>query len=169
MALKIRPATLQDAPALAATEREIARTPGLLASRPHELSDGKFAAKIAELATAEGGRYLVAEMDGAIVGHAMLDPLALEVTRHVVQLTLAVHPGWQGKGIGKALLTALLAWARAAPGVEKVELRARSGNAVALALYQKLGFVEEGRLQRRIRLGPGQYLDDIAMGLCLKP
>lgn len=163
MNLTIRQARLEDAGVLANAEREIARTPGFLASRPHEIVDARFPARI----TDPLGRFLVAEVDGAIVGHGLLEPLALEVTRHVVQLTLAVNLGWQGQGIGRALLTALLEWARAAPHVERVELRVRSGNAAAIALYEKLGFVEEGRLKNRIKLGPDQYVDDVCMGLAV--
>ncbi len=161
MNLELRLAVLDDVPTLARAEREIAQTPGFLASRPNEIVDARFPARI----TDPLGRFLVAEVDGAIVGHGVLEPLSLAVTRHVVQLTLAVHLGWQGKGIGRALLTALLEWARAAPHVERVELRVRSGNTAAIALYEQLGFVEEGRLKNRIKLGPGQYVDDVCMGL----
>jgi RimJ/RimL family protein N-acetyltransferase len=164
----IRQARVEDAPLLAAAERDIAATPGALASRPHELRDETFAAKIAELAAADNGRFLVAEADGELIGHAMFDPLRLDATRHVVQLTLAVHPGWQRQGIGGALLAELLAWARAAPAVEKAEIHVRSANTAAQALYRKLGFVDEGCLKRRIKVAPGQYLDDVLLGLWLK-
>jgi putative acetyltransferase len=165
---KIRQARIEDAPLLAQAEREIAKEPGFLVSRPHELKDEKFAAKIAELATSENGRYLVAEKDGGLIGHAMFDPLHLDAIRHVVHLTLAVHPGWQGKGVGKALLGALIDWAKSAPAVEKAELHVRSGNEAAQALYRKLGFVEEGRWKRRVKVAPGKYFDDVLMGLWLK-
>lgn len=99
----IRQARVSDAPALAAAERAIAATPGALASRPHELRDENFAAKIAELAAADNGRYLVAATDDEPIGHAVFDPLRLDATRHVVHLTLAVHPGWQRQGVGAAL------------------------------------------------------------------
>lgn len=164
----IRRARVEDAPLLAAAEREIARTPGFLVSRPPELTDAKFAAKIAELATAENGCYLVASHEGALVGHAMLDPLGLETVRHVAFLTLAVHPGSQGQGVGRALLGELVAWARSAPALEKIELNVRAGNTAALALYRAMGFEEEGRKKRRLKIGPGQYLDDIVMGLWVK-
>jgi len=164
----IRQARVEDAPFLAQAERQIAETPGFLVSRPHELKDEKFAAKIAELAAAENGCYLVAEQDGEIIGHAMFDPLHLAAIKHVVHLTLAVHAGWQGKGVGKALLGQLIEWARSAPAVEKAELHVRSGNTVAQALYRKMGFVEEGRWKRRVKVGPGQYFDDVLMGLWLK-
>jgi ribosomal protein S18 acetylase RimI-like enzyme len=88
--------------------------------------------------------------------------------RHVVHLTLVVHPGWQGRGVGRALLTSLIEWARTAPAVEKIELNVRSSNTAAQTLYRKLGFTEIGRWRRRVRVAPGQYLDDVAMELVVK-
>lgn len=164
----LRDATVEDAPTLARAAREIAETPGLLASRPHELTDARYATTIRTLAASGDGKFLVAESAGVPVGHAWFEPLGLEVTRHVVQLTMAVHPGWQGRGIGKALLTSLLEWARSAPRVERAELRVRSGNTNAMALYRALGFVEEGRMVKRIKVAPDRYFDDVAMGLWLK-
>lgn len=164
----IRDARVDDASTLAGAEREIAKTPGFLASQPHELKDEAFAQKIAELSASDNGKYLVAEAEGKIVGHAMLDPLKLSATRHVVHLTLAVHPGWQGKGIGKALLGALIGWAKAAAAVKKIELHVRASNTNARDLYKKFGFIEVGRWKHRIRVAPGEYLDDVAMELLVK-
>lgn len=166
--LTIRPARVEDAAALAQAERAIAATPGLLVSQPDELTDERFAQKIAALAGADNGRYLVAESAGEIVGHGLLDPLPLAAVRHVVHLTLAVHVGWQGRGVGRALLAGLIDWAKAAPAVEKIELHVRSSNATALALYRKLGFTEIGRLRRKVKVAPGQFLDDISMELLVK-
>jgi ribosomal protein S18 acetylase RimI-like enzyme len=164
----IRPARIEDAHALAQAERAIAATPGFLVPLPAELTDERFAQKIAALRAADNGHYLVAEVAGQIVGHGMLDPLPLAAVRHVVHLTLAVHPGWQGKGVGRELLGSLIAWARSAAAVEKIELNVRSSNEPARALYRKLGFTEIGRWRRRVKIGPGQYLDDVAMELFVK-
>jgi ribosomal protein S18 acetylase RimI-like enzyme len=166
--LTIRPARLEDAPILAAAERAIAVTPGFLVSQPAELLDERFAQKIAALAVADNGCYLVAEAAGAIIGHGMLDPLPLAAVRHVVHLTLVVHPEWQDRGVGRALLSRLIEWAKVTPAVEKIELNVRSSNQRAQALYRKLGFTEMGRWQRRIKIAPGQYLDDVAMELLVK-
>ena len=164
----VRDATLDDAPLLAAAERAVAAIPGRLVSLPHELKDAHFAARIAALARDPHGRYLVAEHDGVIVGHAQLDPMGLHRTRHVVRLTLVVHPGREGRGAGRALLEALVAWARATPGIDKVELLARATNEPALALYRKLGFEEEGRFRGRVKLDDGSAIDDVAMALFVR-
>ena len=169
MSLTIRQARVADAPVLAQAERAIAATPGLLVPLPGELTDERMAQKIAALDGADNGRFLVAESEGELAGHAMLDPLPYAAVRHVVHLTLAVHPGWQRRGVGRALLASLIEWARSAPALEKIELNVRASNAAAQALYREMGFKEIGRWQRRVKLAPGQYVDDVAMELMVKP
>ena len=168
MTLTIRTARVDDAPVVAEAARTIAATPGLLASQPAELTDERLAQKIAALDGADNGCFLVAESAGELVGHGMLDPLPLAAVRHVVHLTLAVHVGWQGRGVGRALLGRLIEWAKAAPAVEKIELNVRAPNSAAQALYRKMGFSEIGRWRRRVKIAPGQYLDDVAMELLVK-
>ena len=163
----IRMARPEDAPVLARAERSIAEQPGFLASRPDEIKDDDLRQKIVALNDHGGGVFLVAEEDGEIVGHGLLQRYKLAVTAHIAELTLAVHRGHQDRGIGKLLMHALIDWARASSRVEKIELRVRSSNQRAIALYAGLGFVEEGRLKQRIKLGPESYLDDIAMSLWL--
>jgi hypothetical protein len=69
----IRNAIPEDAAILAAAEREIAKTPGRLASRPDELKDEKFKEKIIALSNNDSGIYLVVEQDGFIFGRAHLE------------------------------------------------------------------------------------------------
>jgi RimJ/RimL family protein N-acetyltransferase len=66
-------------------------------------------------------------------------------------------------------MNALLRWARSNPRVEKVELQVRSSNEPAIALYRSLGFVEEGRKTRRLKIGRNEYLDDVYMALWVGP
>lgn len=167
--LSIRRAEAADAPLLASAQREIARVPGFLASRPDEIDDDAVRRMIVALHGGGRGAYLVAEEAGAIVGHALLESLALAVTSHVVRLTIAVNIGAQGRGVGRALMEELLLWARSNPRVEKVELQVRSSNERAIGLYRSLGFVEEGRKIRRLKIGPGEYLDDVYMALWVGP
>jgi ribosomal protein S18 acetylase RimI-like enzyme len=124
--------------------------------------------QIRHLSEVKNGRYVVAvdALDEArIVGHAMLDPMVLRSTAHIAQLTIVVHAGFEGRGIGRALMNHLIDWARGEPSVQKVELRVRHENERAIRLYRSLGFSEEGRFERRIKLADGRYLDDVAMAL----
>lgn len=166
---KIRDARVEDAVILAAAQREIAKTPGRLASKPHEIKDQAVQARISNLNQSETGKYVVIESNGQIVGQALLDPFQLEVTAHVVDLTMAVHEGFQGRGYGKVLLKYLIHWARDNSKIEKIMLHVRSSNQNAITLYKNSGFLVEGVRVKQIKLGPGSYLDNIAMALWVGP
>ncbi|MFE6051623.1 GNAT family N-acetyltransferase [Kitasatospora sp. NPDC056446] len=75
---------------------------------------------------------------------------------------LAVSAAAQGRGIGRALTTALVADARAA-GIEVLTLDARGDNADALHLYFSLGFTEYGRLPDYVAVGERRYDKVFAM------
>ncbi|HJP98875.1 MAG TPA: GNAT family N-acetyltransferase [Rhodanobacteraceae bacterium] len=150
-----------DAEAIAAAEAETQRTPGLLVGHPGEILLEAYRAKIAKLESQ--GRYIVAEQDGAIIGHAFLDPMPMRANAHVHLLTIVVHPGHLGRGVGEAMLRDLLDWAGRDPRVGKVELNVRVGNERARRLYRRCGFVEEARFKRRVRRADGVYEDDIGM------
>lgn len=67
-------------------------------------------------------------------------------------------------GTGEALCEAVIEWCKAA-GAGGVELEVRSKNAVAIALYRRLGFVEEGRRRAYYR----EPVDDaVLMRLCVR-
>lgn len=59
-------------------------------------------------------------------------------------LTFAVHPERQSRGLGKKLLNHLLQIARR-QRVEKIFLEVRPSNAIAIALYEKIGFSHIGK------------------------
>lgn len=164
----IREAKVSDAPLLLAAEQEITKVPGQLVSRPHELKLENYESKIQFLNELGNGKYLVLEENGAIVAHAYLDPLHLEAIKHVVHLSIAVHPGHQRKGYGQSILDALISWAKSSPQVEKIELQVRAVNARAISLYLKLGFTEEGRWKKRQKFPDGTYSDEVLMGLWVK-
>jgi RimJ/RimL family protein N-acetyltransferase len=159
--MRIRTARVADAEAIAKGEAETARMPGLLVGRPGEIPLDAYRAKIAKLESQ--GRYIVAEHDGAVIGHAFLDPMPMRANAHVHLLTIVVHPGHVGRGIGEAMLRDLLDWAGRDPRVGKVELNVRAGNERALRLYHRCGFVEEARFRRRVRHANNVCEDDIGM------
>lgn len=93
--------------------------------------------------------------------------LSLERSRHGYgEVALAVAPGYRGRGIGTALLAVAIDTARA-EGMHKLTLSVFAHNEPALALYRKLGFVEEGRRVKHYRRADGQLWDAVEMGLLL--
>lgn len=161
----IRQATLEDAEAIVNAERLIAEEPGYFCSNPSELTVENVINTIAAFKDGKG-LYLVAESDGKIVGHAFLEPQHLESLRHVADLNIAVHLGWQHKGIGTKLLKHMIEWAKESGTLKKIQLNVRASNLAAISLYKKMSFEEEGRLKNRVKVKDG-YVDDIIMGLDL--
>lgn len=116
----------------------------------------------------DSGVFFVWEVDGAIAGFYKATRLPGRVS-HVAQLgTLAVDPGRHGQGVARAMVSDAIARLKA-EGVRRVELYAEADNARGLRFYQKLGFVEEGRLRDFYkRAGDAHYVDELVMGLLLR-
>ncbi len=165
MNIIIRKAKIEDAQAITAAAKEIAQTPGYFCSEPDELTERNFIKTIQALSESEKGIYLVAECEKKIIGHAFLEPMPLNLLSHVTQLTIGIHNGYQEKGIGTVLMEALIKWVKQSATIEKIELNVRASNHRAIALYKKMGFVEEGRLKKRIKINSNHYIDDILMAL----
>lgn len=64
---------------------------------------------------------------------------------------IVVHPEWQGKGIGTALMQKALNYARER-GKKVVELWVGVGNSKAIRFYKKFGFEERGVVGRWLRM-----------------
>jgi RimJ/RimL family protein N-acetyltransferase len=107
---------------------------------------------------------LVAEIDGRIVG--MLEFRATDLpalTRHVGRFFISLEQAARGRGIGRAMMELMLDWATVNPRIEKVSLSVLSENNRAIALYESLGFKEEGRRSKEFKLPGGGYADDVLM------
>jgi [ribosomal protein S18]-alanine N-acetyltransferase len=74
---------------------------------------------------------------------------------------LAVDSKCRRRGVAKALCAATIEWAKS-EGAWGLDLEVRVSNAVALALYESLRFVEQGR-RRRYYTDPEE--DGVLMGL----
>lgn len=163
--MNVRRVVQSDIGEIARAARETARQEGLLAARPEEISERDLSAKIDSLR--ERGLFIVLEHGGGLLGHLLLEPMELQSTRHVVRLTIVIHPGQTGKGYGRLLIAYAIKWASETAAVEKIELNVRATNSRAVKLYESLGFVIEGVHKERIRLSD-QYADDVAMALFVR-
>lgn len=109
----------------------------------------------------DAAALLVAWLDDRMAG-----TLGAELRNGIVSFGMLVARDFRGRGIGTALVSALLDWA-ATTDAHKVRLEVWPHNTAALALYRGAGFVEEGRLRRHYRRSNGELWDSIPMGLVL--
>lgn len=98
--------------------------------------------------------FLVAVHERQVVGWLELQRLAPEKLRHVAVLTIAVARDHRRRGVGSGLMRRAYGWAEHA-GVLKISLSVRANNRAAIALYERDGFVREGREERHVRSADG--------------
>jgi RimJ/RimL family protein N-acetyltransferase len=157
----VRPATVDDLDAvvdLYAAVAEEARWIGAEAPVDKTERRTKFESSIHR----DDAEFFVADADGRIVGE-----LGIEVAGYgVADFGMMVAADARGRGVGSALLTAAIEWARTA-GAHKIALQVWPDNEAAIALYRKFGFEHEGRLRRHYRRRNGELWDAVIMGLAL--
>jgi [ribosomal protein S18]-alanine N-acetyltransferase len=93
-------------------------------------------------------RLLVAEVEGEVVGHAIVS-----IVFEVAELQrIAVGPSYRRRGLAREIL-ASVARGAAEQGAERLLLEVRETNKPALALYASAGFAEIDRRPRYYRDG----------------
>ena len=121
-----------------------------------------------ECATTPNSIYLVAEIAGEIVGGINFSGGKRPRIRHTGEFGVSVVKKYWGLGIGSLLLDSLITWAREGGIVRKINLRVRTDNLPAIHLYEKHGFVREGRVTRELFIR-GEFVACDLMGLELDP
>lgn len=110
---------------------------------------------------------LGAFIDGELVGTVgFVRETGLKTRHKGLVVAVYVAERVQGRGVGKALMTDLLAHVRATPGVEQVMLAVGTTQDAARALYRSVGFEVFG-LERRALKIDGEYVDEEHMVLYL--
>ncbi|MCZ2109552.1 MAG: N-acetyltransferase family protein [Dehalococcoidia bacterium] len=95
----------------------------------------------------EGQPVLVADIDGSLAGFASLALMSAKSGwRFTREDTIYIDPEFQGRGIGRALLAALLDEARRI-GLRLIVASITSTNVASLALHGALGFEVVGTLR----------------------
>jgi putative acetyltransferase len=108
------------------------------------------------------GVELVAIVDGKAVGHLGLLGNATPRRKHVASFGLCVHADYQRRGVGAALMRAMLDLADNWLNLVRLELSVFTDNAGAIALYERHGFVREG-VVRCDSFRAGRYADTLRM------
>jgi RimJ/RimL family protein N-acetyltransferase len=112
--------------------------------------------------------YLIAEIAGEIVGVVSFNAGKRLRTQHAGEFGISVARTYWNAGIGSLMLAYLIDWARQTTVIRKINLRVRVDNLAAIHLYERYGFVQEGRVSRDFYLH-GQFIDAYLMGLPIDP
>lgn len=155
-----------DAAEVLALHATVAAMPDSGLSRaPDEIELAYFDALLTEPRAISLGAFA----EGRLIGEIHASRMEGRQFVHVLtDLTVAVAPDFQGRGVGISLFERLFAEARELdPPITRIELVSRSGNAGAIRLYQRLGFAVEGCFKGRVRLPNGVIEDDIPMAKAL--
>jgi len=97
--------------------------------------------------TTVGFPYLVAEVDGLVAGYAYAAPYRTRAAyRYTVEDSVYIHHEYSGRGIGSALLPALIEACEAAGWRQMVAVIGDSANHASIRLHEKFGFARAGLL-----------------------
>ena len=113
--------------------------------------------------------FLVAEEDGAVCGYAYASPWRPKPAyQYTVEDTVYISPAHTGRGLGRALLGALLTRCEQAGARQVIAVIADTGSDASAELHRRLGFRHAGRL-RRVGRKHGRWIDTVLMQRELGP
>ncbi|MDP2764180.1 MAG: N-acetyltransferase family protein [Brevundimonas sp.] len=168
MTLALRDAVLSDLPAITVLyAREVEYGTATFETTPPDLDEmtRRFAA-VKQLALP----WLVAEVDGGFAGYAYASPFRPRPAyRYGVEVSIYVGDGARRRGVGRALLEALIAKARAMKLRHQISAISDSDtSAASIALHGALGFRHAGAY-RQVGWKFERWLDVTLMQLDLNP
>jgi mycothiol synthase len=136
MAFSIRPYQLEDLPAILAVQN------AAVPMRPHSLHE--YSNDVTKLEPHLRRHFIVAELDGGIVGAVDYHRFAGSYHPHKFGMELFVYPGSQGRGVGRALFNAAL---KALEPLEPISIsvHAREDEPRAVRFAAQNGFIEVKR------------------------
>ncbi|WP_405149242.1 GNAT family N-acetyltransferase [Sphaerisporangium sp. NBC_01403] len=113
--------------------------------------------------------FLVADVAGQVAGYAYAGPFRPKPAyRHTVEDSIYLAPGSTGRGLGRALLAALLAGCAEAGARQVIAVIADTGETASAALHRRFGFTDAGLL-RQVGHKHGRWVDTLLMQRDLSP
>ncbi len=162
----VRHANKSDYEKIYALYKKVAEEPVGIARSPEEIT-GDYIKDFMQEAAATGLEFVIDDPTNpsSVIAEIHCSKMGPKIFSHVLSnLTIAVHPGFQGKGLGKLIFTHLLEFIKInMPDILRVELFTQESNERAIAFYTKIGFVQEGKFLKRIPGRNGDLESDIPM------
>ena len=165
--VSIRPATPSDLPAIQSIYAH--HVLHGLASFEEIPPDVEEMRRRFEEVKSRGLPYLVAESERLTVGYGYCNLFRTRSAyRFALEDSIYVKDGLQGRGIGKVLLSALVARCTELGYRQMIAVIGDSGNAGSIQLHASLGFLRSGTL-RSTGFKFGRWVDTVTMQLALGP
>ncbi len=105
---------------------------------------------------------LVAENGGNLVGNIDLTGSRRKKLQHTGMIGMGIHTQWQNQGVGTYLIQNVLDWAGNNDFISLIWLEVYATNQAGIALYQKMGFKEVGRIDAFFHENE-KFIDKITM------
>lgn len=111
----------------------------------------------------DGFPYLAAESDGVLLGYAYAGPYRLRPGyRWCVEDSIYIAPAAQGRGVGRALLTRLIAECEARDFRQMIAVIGDTDNAASIALHRAADFRLVGTFEA-VGFKFGRWIDSVLM------
>lgn len=105
------------------------------------------------------------ENDGKIVGYIWAERGKLNRILHTAYIVVGIREAYRHQGIATEFFKRLDEWARK-NSIVRLELTVECANTVARHLYERNGFVVEGRRMKSMKLG-NEFVDEFYMAKLL--
>lgn len=163
----LRTARPDDAAALMALKQRLDEETSFMLLEPDErdTSIQALARHLEGVSRSENSVVIVADRHGDLTGYVELIGGKFRRNRTTTHVVIGVLAEASGRGTGTRLLEEAKRWA-AARGLRRIELNVMAHNHRAIALYERAGFVHEGR-RAECLLIDGKYLDELCMAMVL--
>lgn len=160
-AANIRPVRLDDLPAIQAIYAHHVATG--CATFELEAPSVEEMRRRHDALVAEGFPYLVAEVQGRVLGYAYAGPHRPRAAyRHTAEDSIYLDPAAAGQGVGIRLLAALVAACGQAGLRQLVAVIGDSANAASIAVHRRAGFEPIGTLPA-VGWKHGRWVDTVLM------
>ena len=107
---------------------------------------------------------LLAFLNDKIAGIVNITADQRKRVRHIGDLFIVIGKRYWNNGLGSLLIEEAIEWAQASGILRRLQLTVQTRNQAAVHLYQKHGFVIEGRKERGAYIEEGKFIDVYLMG-----
>lgn len=110
---------------------------------------------------------IVAEFEGRIIGNIDISGHHRSMMQHTAVIGMGILSDWRNSGLGTQLMQHGIRWAKENSILELLWLQVYTENQMAIALYKKMGFLENGIIKNFFNHST-RYYDNLTMSLSVK-